>query len=261
MANREDSCAAMEKVQQLIKKPRAECQEEMKQGVEFSGHHKVKAAIERHPAMVIENHIDGFLPCQHDPGKGPQTCCGWKRLGEHRSALAPPPPVTPPAPPGNSEGRECSNIDGVPPRYVDIHTSFLYALLYNLDAYAKDRKRNTDLIPDLLTNERSSTGLYAVSCVVMQLTSILQTKAAFSWNLTAKMIIVKREWIFEYYHCLQLADTFTYILKDILICINKEKCSDRGVSTRTGWNGCHKAVSDILCHSVWLHIVYTSVAE
>ena len=57
------SRAAIEETQQLIKKPRAEVQEEKKQSVEFPRHNKVKAAIERQPAMVRENQTDGCLPC------------------------------------------------------------------------------------------------------------------------------------------------------------------------------------------------------
>jgi len=52
MAKQGFSRASLEGMQQLIKKPRAEVQEEKKRGVEFPGHEKVKAAIERHPAMV-----------------------------------------------------------------------------------------------------------------------------------------------------------------------------------------------------------------
>jgi len=56
-------CTAIEETQQLIKKPRAEVREEKTQGVECPGHNKVKAVIERHPAMVRENQTDGCLPC------------------------------------------------------------------------------------------------------------------------------------------------------------------------------------------------------
>jgi len=48
------SRAAIEETQHLIKKPHAEVREVMKWRVEFPGDGKVKAAIERHPAMVYE---------------------------------------------------------------------------------------------------------------------------------------------------------------------------------------------------------------
>jgi len=66
--------ASIEDVQQLNKKPRAEVQDEMKWGVEFSGHNKVKAAIERHLAMIHENQTDGFLPWYNGTRKNPQSC-------------------------------------------------------------------------------------------------------------------------------------------------------------------------------------------
>jgi histone H3/H4 len=67
------SRAAIEETQQLIKKPRAEVREEQKRGVEFPGHNKVQAGIERHPGMVRENQIDGCLPCQNGTAKHPET--------------------------------------------------------------------------------------------------------------------------------------------------------------------------------------------
>jgi len=63
------SRAAIEETQQLIKKPRAKVREEKKRGIEFPGHNKVKAAIERHPAMVRKNQTDGCLPCQNGTAK------------------------------------------------------------------------------------------------------------------------------------------------------------------------------------------------
>ena len=56
------SCPAIEETQQLIKNPRAEVGEKKNRGGEFCGHNKVKAVIERHPAMVCENQTDGCLP-------------------------------------------------------------------------------------------------------------------------------------------------------------------------------------------------------
>jgi len=50
-----------------------------------------------------------------------------------------------------------SEIDGVPPRYVYISTPLPKAQLFNLDAYANDRERDKDLIPDSQTDEGQST--------------------------------------------------------------------------------------------------------
>jgi len=58
------SRTAIEEMQYMIKKPRADVREEKKRGVEFPRHNKVKPAMERHPAMLHQNHTAGYLPCQ-----------------------------------------------------------------------------------------------------------------------------------------------------------------------------------------------------
>jgi len=64
----------------------------------------------------------------------------------------------PPVPPGENEAPQVSEAEGVRPGYVYIHTPFRSAQLCNLDAYAKDRKRDEDFNPDLLTDDGTSTG-------------------------------------------------------------------------------------------------------
>jgi len=73
--------AAIEETQYLINKPRTEVREEKKQDVEFAGHKKVKAAIERHPAMLHQNHMPGCLLCPNGTGKNPQTRSRCKATG------------------------------------------------------------------------------------------------------------------------------------------------------------------------------------
>jgi len=160
------SRATIEETQFLIKKPQAEVREEKKRGVEFPGQQHVKAAMERHPAMLWENQMDGCLPGQNDTAQNPQT--RWRRKGTGappRERLRQPtpepmpnPPETPPVPPGNNEAAHLSKLEGVPPGYVYIHTPLPSAQFFNLDAYATDRKRDQDFNPDLLTDERTSTG-------------------------------------------------------------------------------------------------------
>jgi len=62
---------------------------------------------------------------------------------------------------------------------VNIYTPLPQAQFFNVDAYAKDRKRDKYVIPDLLTRDGTSTGWYTNYSVVMQLTSILQTRVAY----------------------------------------------------------------------------------
>jgi hypothetical protein len=56
------SCGTIEETQQLIRKPLAEVRAEKKRSGEFPRHNKVKAAIKRHPAMVLENQTDSCQP-------------------------------------------------------------------------------------------------------------------------------------------------------------------------------------------------------
>jgi len=64
-----------------IKKPRADVREEKKWGELFPGHEQVKAAIERHPAMLPHNHPDGCYPCQNCTARNPQTRRRCKETG------------------------------------------------------------------------------------------------------------------------------------------------------------------------------------
>jgi len=58
----------------------------------------------------------------------------------------------PPAPPDDSERTQCSETEGVPPRYVYIHTPLPSAQFLNVDPYVKDHMRDKDCIPDLLSD-------------------------------------------------------------------------------------------------------------
>jgi len=151
------SPAAIEETQQQIKKPRAEVQEEKMRGVEFPGHNKVKAAIERHPAMVYKNHTAGCLPCHNGTAKNPQTrwrCKGTAALPPGPAAPLPdmpPPPGTPPGPPGDTDGNESYEIKGMPSKCVYLHSPLPITQFFDHNAYAKDSKRDKDFIPDLLS--------------------------------------------------------------------------------------------------------------
>ena len=139
----------------------------------FPGQNKMKAPIERHPAMVRENQTDSCLPCQNGTAKNPKT--HWR----HKGTGAPPPrpatvgPGTPPAPPDDGETIQSSETEGVPPGYQYIHTQLPSARFLNHDSHAKEHMHDKDLSPDLLTDEGPSTGWYTISCVVTELSSIL----------------------------------------------------------------------------------------
>jgi hypothetical protein len=65
-----------------------------------------------------------------------------------------------------------SEIEGVPPRYVYIHTIHLNNQFVNRDGYAQDYNDDPDIIPDLLIENSTSTAYYTVCCAVTHLASI-----------------------------------------------------------------------------------------
>jgi len=156
----------IEETQQLIRKPRAEVREEKKRGVQFPGHRKVKAAIERHPAMVYENQTDGCLPCQNGTAKNPQT--RWRPEGtgappqvrprQPTPELTPPPPGTPPAPSGDQNRAQSSEIPNLPAGFEYTHAPLPGAQFFNHDTFAEDSEHDEDFIPDLRNDEETSTG-------------------------------------------------------------------------------------------------------
>jgi len=129
----------------------------------------VKAAIERHPAMVRQNHPAGCLPCQNGNAKILQT--HWRHKGtgaplpnRHRQltpeptpVLMPPLPGTPPGPTGNTSGAQHSQIVDIPAGYVYSQPFLPSAGSLTLYASAQDSQHDTDSDPDMLTDEGIST--------------------------------------------------------------------------------------------------------
>jgi hypothetical protein len=71
------SHVTIEETQDLIKEPRTEVRKEKSRVVEYPGHNKVKAAIERYPAMLCQNEMPRCLACQNGTPNNPQT--RWRR--------------------------------------------------------------------------------------------------------------------------------------------------------------------------------------
>jgi len=151
------SRAAILETQQLINTPCTKVREEQTWGVEFPGHKKVNAVLERHPAIVYKNHTAGCLPCQNGTAKNPQTHWRCKGMAAPPPDLAapppesPPPPGTPPAPPGDTDGNESYELEGMPSKCVYLHSPLPNTQILNHNAYAKDSKCDKDFIPDLLS--------------------------------------------------------------------------------------------------------------
>jgi len=151
--------------------------------------------------MVRENQIDGSLPCQNGTTKNPHTQWRHTETGaplpdQHRQPIPEPIltlPWLPPAPPGVQEGAITSPVHSVAARYAYLHAALPKAQCFNLDAYAKHKKQDKYCIPDLRTVEATSTGEFAIWCIVMQWTSILQMRAAYYVNLQVKTSIDWKE--------------------------------------------------------------------
>jgi len=157
MAKEGFSRAAIEETNDLIKKPRAEVREEKKRGVEFPGHKKLEAAIQRHPAMLRQNQTSGCLPCQNGTAINPQT--RWRRKWrgtpapdqrrERTPEPTPPLPGTPPARTGNTSEVQPSQTVNSAAGYTYSHTALPCAELFN----DEETEHDTDFDPDMLTDE------------------------------------------------------------------------------------------------------------
>jgi len=152
------SRTAIEETKYLMKKPRAEVREEKKRGVEFPGHNKVKAAIQRHPATLCHNHTSGCIPCQNGTSKTPQTLWRPKGTGapphdrsrEPTPEPTPPLPRTPHTPTGNTSGAQPSESVNLPAGYIYSHTALPCAEFFDDD---EDTQHDTDSDPVMLTDE------------------------------------------------------------------------------------------------------------
>jgi hypothetical protein len=159
MANEGFSRTAIEETKCLIKKQRAEVQEEKKWGVEFPGHNKVKGAIQRQQAMLCQKQMSGYLSWQNGTAMNQQT--RWICKGTSAPPLArrrvrtpqptPPPPSTPPTPPattGNTAGAQPSEIVHLPVGQTYSHTAFHLAEFFEDD---KETEHDTVFDQDTLT--------------------------------------------------------------------------------------------------------------
>jgi len=130
----------------------------------------VKVEIERHPAMLNQNHTPGCLPGQNGTASNPQTrwrCEGTgaplpNRYQKQNPAPTPEPtppvPGTPPASNGDTSGAQSLAIINLPAEYANSHTSLPCAESFTLNTSAQDSEHNRDFYPDMLPDEGTSTG-------------------------------------------------------------------------------------------------------
>jgi len=191
MAKAGFSRSAIEELQNLIRNPRAEVQGKRKRGFQLAGHKHLKAAIERHLAILCQNHPTPWLPCQNGTTKFPHTC--WR----HKETCAPPPdwsghptsepttplPGLPPAPTRNNFGAQSFQIVNLPAGYAYSYTFSRWVECVTLNESSQQSLHDTDVDSDMLIDEDTSTGWYTICCVVMQLASRMKTRAVYWENL------------------------------------------------------------------------------
>ena len=137
--------------------PHANVREEKKRGVEFPRHKRMKAAIQRHPAMLRQNQTSGCLPFQHGTPKNPLT--RWRRKGSgapppDRRRVRTPEPTPPltgrqPASTSDTAGVQPSQIVIIPAGYTHSDTALPCAECCD----DEDTMHDTDFDPDMLTDE------------------------------------------------------------------------------------------------------------
>jgi hypothetical protein len=158
MAKEGFSHAAIEERKYLMMNPHAEVREKTKRGVEFPGHKKVKAAIQREPAMLCQNQTSGCLPFQYDTAKYLRIF--WRRNGtgapppirrrEPTPEPSPPLPGTPPATTGNTCKVQPSEIVNLPAGYSYFHRALPSGEFFGDD---EDAEHDTNFDPDMLTDK------------------------------------------------------------------------------------------------------------
>ena len=150
--------AAIEETKYLTKKICAQVLEEKTRGVQFPGHKTVKAAIQRHPAMLYQNQTSGCLSYKYRTVKNPQTRLTRKGTGAPPPARrreripdpTPPPPGTPPAPTSNTSGAQPAEVVNLQARYTYSHTALSWVEFFEDN---EDTEHDTDFDLDTLTDE------------------------------------------------------------------------------------------------------------
>ena len=132
-------CTAIDITQCLANKPHTKFREVQNWSVEFAGNQRLKAAMERHPAMLHQNNMNRFLPRQQVTAKNHQSYWRCNSAGaclsnQHR--LPAPEPLRflhgmPTSPPAQS-----SQINNLQHGYNDLPVPLPGAPCFNLDACA-----------------------------------------------------------------------------------------------------------------------------
>jgi len=85
----------------------------------------------------------------------------------------------------------------VPPGYLYLYSPLLNTQYFDLQAYAKDCKHNQDFIPDLLTDDGTSTGYNTICCMVMGWHPYCRPGRPIQRTFESRWALIKRNIIFE----------------------------------------------------------------
>jgi len=160
------SCTTMEETQYSLPKPHTEVWEVTKLGVNICVCRNINATMRKHLTTVWELQMDRCLLQPNGTANHPQTpwrCIGadipppdWLRQPTLEPMLLP--AETPPTRLSDNEHNHASQIHGVPPRDVYIHTPLPSAQFLNLVTCPNNCRCNKDFIPDFLTDNGTCTG-------------------------------------------------------------------------------------------------------
>jgi len=255
------SCAAIKETRPLIKEPHAEVAEGTMCGFEFPGQTMVRAALERHPAMVQEILTDSCLPCHNGTANDRRHAGGAEVRVHHnqnRRHLRPE---------RHLRHMGIMSVLQVLKWKVCHPDMCIYILLFPA--------LNFSILMHMATMASMIQILCDISWLMKEDPQVSTLSAAWkcSWHLFCRRehpiertwqwrcTKIERNGIFEYYYYLLLADTLKYILKNIFVQIIKEQCSDQGKCRWKWWNCCQNTMTDILCQIQFLYIADTPVAQ
>jgi len=153
--------AAKEEMKYFIQKPPTDVRTDKKQGVEFPGHNVLKAAIQRHPPMLSQNHMSGCLPSSNATTKISQTqwrCNGTDtprpdRQGVHTAEPTPPQPGERCSSTSVTSGPPRPQIVNLQARYMHLHKAGPFEEFFDRDAVTQDSQHDTDFDPHMITCE------------------------------------------------------------------------------------------------------------
>jgi len=135
---------------------------EKKRRVGFPGHTTVKAALERHPAMLRQNQTARCVRCPNGTAKNLQTQCRCNGIDapppDKRRQATPPLPEMPLTRTGNRSEAQCAQIVNLLARYAYSHPALPCAEVSTGYSSAQASQHDTDFDPDILTDEGTSTG-------------------------------------------------------------------------------------------------------